>query len=70
MKRTFVTAIALTALALPLIAQDAKPTANPVTAVVKQQLERRSKIMLATSLSPVTYVPSASAKPQLSALTI
>jgi hypothetical protein len=49
MKRNFVVVIALTALALPLIAQDAKPTANPVTAAVKQLLERRSKNMLAAA---------------------
>jgi hypothetical protein len=49
MKRSFSIALALTVLALPFVAQDAKPTANPVTAAVKQLLERRSKNMLAAA---------------------
>jgi DinB family protein len=49
MKHRFALAITLAALALPLVAQDAKPTANPVSAAIKQQLERRSKIMLAAA---------------------
>ena len=49
MKRILSSVIALAALAMPLAAQDSKPTANPVSSVVKQQLERRSKIMLAAA---------------------
>src|SRR5438270_1444294 len=49
MKRILGFVIVVTALSAQLRAQESKPTANPVTAVIKQQLERRSKIMLAAA---------------------
>jgi len=49
MKRSLAITLAFAAFAVSAIAQDAKPTANPVSGAVKQQLERRSKIMLAAA---------------------